>query len=138
MGSSPVNNFVPFVFWKSLSEHGRASFRLLFGGLSLNHVPCSTSNPSSMHKDVGSDPIYRCAESRKLPVHNDEIALCNDRSSLRRATEARPPNDPIRIQVGLGQGSADLLMTVEVFVHYPGRLPSPHGVPFHSAPSPTG
>src|SRR5258707_11914794 len=94
MGSSPVNNFVSFVFWKSLSEHGRATFRLLFGGLSLNHVPCSTSNPSSMHKDVGSDPIYRCAESRKLPVHNDEIALCNDRSSLRRATETRLPNDP--------------------------------------------
>src|SRR5882724_3321993 len=26
-------------FWKSLSEHGRATFRLLFGGLILNHIP---------------------------------------------------------------------------------------------------
>ena len=45
---------------------------------------------------------------------------------------------PIRMQVVLGQGSADLLMTVVVFVHNPGRLPSPNGGPFQSAPSPTG
>src|ERR1700686_4345467 len=40
----------------------------------------------------------------------------------------------IRIQVVLGQGSADLLMIVVVLVHDASPLPSPNGVPFQSAP----
>src|ERR1700688_3607671 len=39
----------------------------------------------------------------------------------------------IRIQVVLGQGSADLLMIVVVLVHDASPLPSPNGVPFQSA-----
>src|SRR6266481_5331147 len=43
---------------------------------------------------------------------------------------------PIQIQVVLGQGSADLLMIVVVFIHDAGRLPPPNGLPFKSALSP--
>src|SRR6266849_3959009 len=43
---------------------------------------------------------------------------------------------PTEIQVVLGQRSADLLMTVVVFVHNPGRRPSPNRVPLQCAPSP--
>jgi hypothetical protein len=39
----------------------------------------------------------------------------------------------MQIQVVLGQGSADPLITVVVFVHNRGGLPSPNRVPFQSA-----
>src|SRR5205823_5179127 len=65
--------------------------------------------------------------------------VLNNRSTLQASRGRLKPDlrtTPFEIQVVLGQGSADLLMTVVVFVHNPGRRPSPNRVPLQSAPSP--
>src|SRR4029077_9723281 len=50
MAASPVDHSVSFVLWESLSEHGSATFRLLFCGLILKTSQCSAIIPSSMRK----------------------------------------------------------------------------------------
>src|SRR5258705_3134617 len=86
--------------------------------------------PAAIQFTGAPNPETRPCTITKLPSATIVQALGGQLKPGLRTT-------PIRIQVGLGQGSADLLMTVVVFVHNPGLLPSPNGVPFQSAPSPT-
>jgi hypothetical protein len=49
-------------------------------GVTLNHIPRFDEQPILDAQDVGGDPLYKGAESRKPPVPNDQIALRHDRS----------------------------------------------------------
>src|ERR1700726_878444 len=52
-----------FVLRKSLSEHGGATFRLLFCGLVLNHIPMFHEYPVHNAQDIGGNPIRRSTET---------------------------------------------------------------------------
>src|SRR5258707_5519251 len=77
-----LTNFraVSFVYWETLSEHGSATFRLLFCGLILNHIPMLHEYPFLDAHDVRSDPIHRGTETAKSPVHDHKVSLRHDRS----------------------------------------------------------
>src|SRR5580765_3220445 len=69
-----------FVLWESLSEHGSATFRLLFCGFILNHIPVLDQNPVFDSKNVRCNPVDGQAEMRKSSVNDYEVFLSHDRS----------------------------------------------------------
>src|SRR5580704_7369987 len=71
-----------FVFWEGLSEHRGATFRLLFCGLVLNHIPMLHEYPVHNAHDIRSNPIRRSTETTKSSMHDHEVSLSHDRSRL--------------------------------------------------------
>src|ERR1700686_650313 len=80
MAPSPFDHSFSFVLWEILSEHGSATFRLLFCGFVLDHIPMLDKD-SVLHADnICGNPIHRSTKTAKSPVHNHEVSLSHDRS----------------------------------------------------------
>src|SRR5439155_25211470 len=62
------------------SEHGSATFRLLFCGLILNDIPMLREYPGLDTHNIGGNPIYRSTETAKSPVHDHKVSLSHDGS----------------------------------------------------------
>ena len=75
-------SFLSFVLWESLSEHGSATFRLLFCGLILNDVPMLDKDSVLNTHNICRNPIHRRTETAKSPVHDHEVSLSHDRSGF--------------------------------------------------------
>src|SRR6266481_6250340 len=71
-----------FVLWESLSEHGSATFRLLFCRFILNDVPMLNKDSVLNAQNIYCNPIYRSTETAKSPVHDHAVSLCYDRSGF--------------------------------------------------------
>src|SRR5580765_1028179 len=100
-----------FVLWESLSEHGSATFRLLFCGLILNDVPMLDQDPVLYAKNVRCNPVHRLAEARKSPVHDHKIFIGQNHSSfiLQRWRDAL---DEIKQAVATGRDMSAVLNVV--------------------------
>src|SRR5260370_30593308 len=73
-------SFVSFVLWEGISEHGSATFRLLFCGLILNDVPMLGKDSVLNAHNICGNPIRRSTETAKPPVHDHEVSLSHDHS----------------------------------------------------------
>src|SRR5206468_7628760 len=69
-----------FVLWESLSEHGSATFRLLFCGLILNDIPMLRDYPGLDAHNICGNPIHGRTETAKSPVHDHEVYLSQNLS----------------------------------------------------------
>src|SRR6267143_4826218 len=72
--------YISFVYWETLSEHGSATFRLLFCGLILNDVPMLDKDSVLNAHNICGNPIHRSTETAKSPVHDHDVSLSHDRS----------------------------------------------------------
>src|SRR5580658_4447893 len=97
---------------------------------------CFFQESTSFQLQPEKEFVARSATESSPPLKRDSLHLPLRASRGRLKRDLR--TTPIEIQVILSQGSADLLMTVVVFVHNPECRPSPNRVPLQSAPPPAG
>jgi hypothetical protein len=68
--------------WKCCCKHQSPAFRLILGGLVLNHIPVLRQNAVLYSQDIGGDPVHRQAEFAKPSVDNHPCALGKDQSGF--------------------------------------------------------
>ena len=63
-------------------QHRGFTLRLLLSGFILNDIPVLYENAVFHANNIRRNPVHRCSESGKAPMHDHEVTIADNRTGF--------------------------------------------------------